>query len=153
VVEPYLEDELEPISLVNVYIHNGVGSTTSDLVFLANQVIHGYYDSETGEKIPGWKAAGVKVEVLAAAEQPLTVTGDLTVGPGYVEADVADAVELALGSYIASLDIGKPFVHSEAVFIIKSINGVVDFVFTTPAGNVTCDSNEKIVAGTITVNV
>lgn len=151
VVEPYLEDDLNPISLVNVFVHNGVGSTTADLVAETVKVLHGYTDESTGKRIPGWKAAGVKVVVAAADEEPLNVTGVLTVAPGYNDADLIAACVLAINTYIAGLNIGESFVHADIIFILKSIDGVVDFVFSTPTGNVTCGADAKIISGTITV--
>src|SRR3546814_6403650 len=70
------------MSLVECYVHNGVGNTSSALVNRARDVIYGYYDAN-GNAVPGWKAAGVKVEVYAAEEQTVAVTGVLTAMPGF----------------------------------------------------------------------
>src|SRR3546814_4415210 len=70
------------MSLVECYVHNGVGNTSSALVNRARDVIYGYYDAN-GNAVPGWKAAGVKEEVYAAEEQTVAVTGVLTAMPGF----------------------------------------------------------------------
>lgn len=148
IVEPYLTDPFAPVSLVNVYIHNGVASTSAELIAQTVEVLHGYVNS-LGVKIPGWKAAGVKVVVAAASEITLNVTGSLTAAPGYVEADLCTAAAAAITEYIRSLDIGASYLEAEAVFRVKSIPGVVNI--TGLPADTTADDDEKIIPGTVAV--
>lgn len=150
IVEPWIADNTQPIALVNCYIHNGAGGTSSALVTRAREVLYGYYE-EDGTAVPGWKAAGVKVEVYAATEQALNVTGALTVLAGYVEADLIAAAELAVASYIKNLPIGITAVLAEIIAIVMEIEGVYNFVPSTPTADTTAASNVKLMPGTITI--
>lgn len=150
VIEPYLTDSAAPISLVEVVIHNGVGSTSDDLVDETSKILHGYTD-DNGQKVPGWKAAGVKVVVLKATEKVLNIAAVLTAKPGYSASSLAGQAETVLAEYIGSIQIGDAFLRSQAIFLVKSLEGVNDFVFTDPNDNVTSDQDEKLLVGTLAV--
>lgn len=148
VVEPYLADINQPIAWVKVFIHNGVGSTSADLVARAAEVIAGYTD-ENDVQVPGWKAAGVHVDVIAATEVPVDVTGTLTAAPGYDSADLCQMAEDTITAYLRSLGIGETYLESEAVFRVKSIEGVVNI--TGLPADLTSDEDEKIMPDAISV--
>lgn len=84
VIEPYLLDPRPPgvpyAGLVWVFCDDGAGLTapTKDLV---KRYINGYVDN-TGARIPGWKAAGVRVDVLAAKIVNVRVRGSVKLVPG-----------------------------------------------------------------------
>lgn len=103
--EPYLYDATKPISLVNCYIHNGVGDTSGALLSQAQNVIAGYTNAQ-GAKVPGYKAAGVKTNVYAATEVPLSVNATVTLAPGYVWDNVQPLAEAKIFSYLQGLTIG-----------------------------------------------
>lgn len=151
VVEPYVDDDEEPISLVECYIHNGASATSSDLVEEARRVIHGYVTS-SGVAVPGWKAAGVKVVVSAAADVPVNITGNLTMLPGYSEGDGITAAESALTSYVQGLDVGATAVRAEIIAIVmRDVPGVYNFSMSAPASDVACSASEKAITGTVTL--
>lgn len=127
IVEPWLTDSAQPISLVNCYIHNGSGGTSSALVLRAKEVLYGYYDA-LGNAVPGWKAAGVKVEVFAASELSLSVAGALTPVAGYSEPALLTAAATAASEYIKGLGIGVKFQVASLIDAVMSIEGVANFV-------------------------
>ncbi|HEX7906754.1 MAG TPA: baseplate J/gp47 family protein [Paraburkholderia sp.] len=127
VVEPYETDNTKPPALIQCYIHNGVGSTSSALITQAQKVLYGYIDAN-GNKVPGWKAAGVHVDVYAATEIPLNIGGTLTVLPGYDEPTVEAAANAAAAAYIVGIGIGQPFQENVMVKAIMAITGVGNFV-------------------------
>lgn len=148
VVEPYKTDNTQPIGLVNIYVHNGVGSTSSDLVTLAGQVLYGYYDSN-GNAVPGWVAAGVHAVVAAATEVSQNIVGTVTAQLGYDNGALAALANAAVANYILSLDIGATFIHAYAEFLIMSIPGVANCAITTPPGDVTTTSSQKLMPGAV----
>lgn len=148
VVEPWLLDPDNPISLVRVYVHNGVGSTSSDLVAKVRDVLYGYTDS-SGNKVPGYKAAGVKVEVFAATEVTINVTATLESAPGYVAADLCDQAEAVISDYIKSLDIGSSYLKAEAIYRVKSIAGVRNIAGLP--NDQTATDLQKLMPGTVDV--
>lgn len=150
VYEPWKDDPNQPISLVKCYVHNGVGATSSALVNRAREVTYGYYD-DLGTAVPGWKAAGVKVEVYAATEQSVAVTGVLTALPGYDKPTLVSSATQAVFAYIQGLDIGAEAVLSEIIRLIKDLEGVYDFVPSAPLANVAADKTTKLMPGAITI--
>lgn len=152
VYEPYVSDVTQPISLVDVYIHNGASATSSALVSQAQQVVDGYYDA-AGKAIPGWKAAGVQVIVSAAADKAVNVTGTLTLATGTDHASTVTAVVSAIQSYIQGLDVGATVVLAELIAIImRDITGIYNVVLTAPTADVTCAANEKAIPGVVTIS-
>lgn len=151
IVEPWLDDPEEPISLVKCYVHNGAGGTSPSLVNQAREVLYGYYE-EDGAAVPGWKAAGVQVEVYAATEQALAVAGVLTELAGYVKADLVDQAELAVANYIKMLPIGATAVRSEIIAIVMNIEGVYNFVPSAPVGDTAVAKNVKLMPGAIAID-
>lgn len=148
VIEPYLDDpDINP-ALVEVYVHNGAGETSDDLVAEVARVLHGFVD-DLGVKVPGWKAAGVKVEVYKATETELDLVGVVTPLPGYSDADVIARATTALSDYIRTIEIGGTFQMAQAVFVVKSLDGVGNIVFSSPTADQTSGAAEKLVAGTI----
>jgi uncharacterized phage protein gp47/JayE len=127
-IEPYLADNTQPISWIQIYVHNGVGATSSDLVALVDKVLRGYTDPATGAKIPGWKAAGTKLDTAAAAEVKVNLTGALTVSPGYVAADLATAADSAAEALLLGLDCGATLQLQQLVLAVSAIPGVANFV-------------------------
>lgn len=128
IVEPWKDiDASQPISLVQCYIHNGVGNTSSDLINFAREVIYGYYDTN-GNAVPGWKAAGVKVDVYAATEVNLDAGGTLTAAAGYDAPTLKAAAIAAVNAYIIGLPIGAPFQVATMIDQIMNIDGVANFV-------------------------
>ena len=127
VFEPWLTDNTQPISLVNFYIHNGVGNTSSNLLSLANQVIYGYTDA-SGNKIPGWKAAGVKVQGYIATEVSLSIGGTLTAAAGYAGSALGPLANAAASNYIIGLGIGASFQVDDLIVAVKAVPGVGNYV-------------------------
>lgn len=149
-VEPWLADNTQPVGLVNVYVHNGVGSTSAALVTQVSSVMYGYYDA-SGNAVPGYKAAGTHCVVYAAADQALNVSAALTAAPGYVKASLLPSVTAALQAYINGLDIGASAIFAELVALAMNVDGVANFIPTTPTADVAPGANTKLVPGVITL--
>jgi uncharacterized phage protein gp47/JayE len=148
VVEPYVDDDTQPISLVNCYVHNGVGSTSGALVTRAREVVYGYYDAN-GVAVAGWKAAGVKVEVFAASETTVAVTGVLTAVAGYDKPTLITQAEQIVYTYILSRPIGAPVIRSEIIALVMNIDGVFNITLAAPSADVTASASTKLMPGAI----
>jgi uncharacterized phage protein gp47/JayE len=150
IIEPYLTNPSATVSRVLCYVHNGAGSTSADLVARASEVLHGYYDA-SGQPVPGWKSAGVKVEVFAAIEALVNVDGTLTAADGYDKPTLVTQAVQVVYSYLISRGIGEPAILSEIIKQVKEIPGVYDIVFSSPSANVTVDQTTKLMPGAITI--
>ena len=160
VVEPYLTDITQPIALVNCYIHNGIGSTSSALLAQAKNIIYGYYTA-LGVAVPGYKAAGVNVKMFVAAEVPVNVSGVITPMPGYSLTDITvggvtisgleTLAEAAIHTYLQTLPIGSSALMAEITALVMEVPGVYNYAPTLPATDVTVNDTQKIVPGTIAI--
>lgn len=144
-IEPYLADNTQPIAWVQLYVHNGVGSTSSDLVALVDKVEHGYTDPATGAKVPGWKASGVKVDVAAATEVPTNLVGAITAAPGFVAADLAVAAQGAAQALLLALDCGATLQLQALVLAVSAIDGVANFVIQACGSTVWATSASSLI--------
>jgi uncharacterized phage protein gp47/JayE len=154
VVEPWVTDNTQPISLIRVYVHNGASATSSSLVTQAQRVIDGYYEADGVTLAPGsgWKAAGVRCIVEAAADLPVNVTGTINVLPGFDSAAVRAACESAIRAYIQGLGVGADVLISELIAIVKrDVAGVFNVALSAPSADVAVATNTKAIAGTITL--
>lgn len=149
VVEPYLSDITQPIAKVEIYVHNGTGSTSSALITQAQKIIDGYYD-DNNLAVAGYKAAGIPTTVYAATEVVQNVSGTLTLLGGYDSATMTDAAEQVIYAYLLGLGIGESAVLSEMIRLVKDLDGIYDVVITTPSANVTATAKQKILPGAIT---
>lgn len=150
VVEPYLTDNTQPISLVNVYIHNGEGSTSSALLALADQILRGYVDAN-GNKVPGYKAAGVQLVTAIATEVPVNITGAITLNPGYDSATAISDATAVLERHLLELDVGQTSLYKDRVILVGDLPEVANIVYSVGTGDITCQDNQKLVPGTITL--
>lgn len=154
VVEPWVTDNTQPISLIKVYVHNGASATSAPLVAEAQRVIDGYFESDGVTLAPGsgWKAAGVVCEVAAASDLPVNVTGSINVSPGFDAVAVKASCETAVRSYIQGLSVGADVLKSEIIAIVKrDVSGVFNVTLSAPSADVAVASNAKAIAGTITL--
>lgn len=150
VVEPYLADPTQPNALVQVFIHNGTGATSGQLVDQCQRIIDGYVD-EAGNKIPGWKAAGVIVNVIPASEQLVDVIGTITALPGYQVTNLAPLAMAACGDYIRGLKIGEKAIRSEIVALVMGIEGVYNFIPSSPPADTIPGANVKLLPGSLII--
>lgn len=151
VLEPWLTDNAQPVGLVKLYVYSNSGVTSGGLITQAQKIIDGYYDAN-GVAVPGWKAAGVRVDVTAATSKAVAITGVVTVDSAYVAATVRSAVQAAMSAYIQGLDVGVTVQRAELVAIAKrDVPGVLNITMTVPAADVTCLISEKAVPGVFTL--
>ena len=149
--EPYERgDTTKPLGEVDVYIHNGVGSTSMALVLQAQTIIYGYYDGN-GNPVPGYKAAGAHVTVYAATEQPVPVTAALSAPAALKPGLVTQATSL-IAAYILGLPIGATCVAAKITQIVMDLPGVTDFVFTVPLADTTANYATKNMPGAIAIS-
>lgn len=151
VIEPYLTNPTEPTALVNVYIHNGTGVTSLDLVAAVSQDLHGYVAPD-GTLVTGWKAAGVKLNVFAATEISINITATIAMVGGASNAAALVTAQAAVADYITSLGIGEPVIRSELVSRVMGISGVYNVTMTDPANDVAITATQKVVPGTVTLS-
>jgi uncharacterized phage protein gp47/JayE len=148
VYEPFITDNTQPLGYVNVWIWNGVDTASAALVLEAQKIIDGYQDA-SGQRVIGYKAAGVVVAVAAVTATNVNVTLTVTPEAGYAFADLKAPVEAAIRDYIFALPIGDDLLKNELIRVAMSVPGVYDIAISAPAGDTAAAINVKLLPGTI----
>jgi uncharacterized phage protein gp47/JayE len=148
VVEPWITDNTQPVGYVQAYIHNGVNGASADLLAQAKQVVYGYYKTD-GTAVPGYKAAGARVDITAATVISVNVTGTIFVASGYVAADVKTSVQNAISNYLTELNVGVPAQYATLVQLAMDTPGVSDFALASPTSNTSLSVSQKVMPGTL----
>lgn len=146
IIEPYLTNAAQPVGLVSVYLHNGVGATSGDLISAVSKNLHGYTASD-GTLVPGWKAAGVQVNVYAATEVAINITASIVMIGGSSNVQALVLAKAATDAYLLSLGIGEDVIQSELVASIMSIDGIYNVTMSTPLVDVVITSTQKAMPG------
>lgn len=137
-----------------VYVWNGVGTASLDLITSVRKVLDGYVD-ENGDRVWGYKGAGIPYSVFSVSvvNVPLSMTITPQDRYGVTNADssaglidVRPYVTNAVSNYFASLKPGQTVVKSAIEAIVKQIPGVYDVQITAPVGNVTATQTQILVA-------
>lgn len=135
---------------VSLYVDNGGGSASATLIAKVQQIIDGYFNAD-GTRVPGYKAAGIVVDVAAIEAVAVDVTLTLAVGSGYVFADVKTAAQAAIEGFFQALGSGGTFILVDLIAAIVSVPGVYDISISTPTENMNADSSQRLLAGTVTI--
>lgn len=145
------EDDASKVGYVDVYIWNGVDGASTSLISQVKQTLHGYTDDD-GNKVPGWKAAGIILSVYAVSTDTIPVTGEITLGDDYIQATVETALEDIIDGYFNDLAIGETLIWGQLYEKMMAVDGVDDLSLTAPAANtVTTDWNYINIKGTVTL--
>lgn len=91
-------------------------------------------DGDTADRVnfPGWRAAGVDVQVAVPTVRAQAVTCILVVAAGYTRSVVITSVEQAINRYINSLGISGDVVTNEIIERIMGVPGVTDVRLISP---------------------
>lgn len=129
------EDPSIPLGEARVYIYNGRGGTSPQLVAECQRIIDGYTDDQ-GQPVPGYKGAGIVVRVLPATEQTQDVALAVTPMPGFTVDGLRPVIEKAVMDVFARLRIGQALLRSELIRAVKNIEGVYNVNLTAPPADV-----------------
>lgn len=136
---------------VRLYIHNGAGATTQALIDRAQQIIDGYIDEDTGDKVPGWRSAGIHVEVGTLDEYPVDLTAVVRLLPGYAPSEIEPQLEAAYVALLGQLNPGDTLFISVVASRLLSVAGVESVDLSSPAANLSAGPQMLLLPGTITL--
>jgi uncharacterized phage protein gp47/JayE len=135
-----------------LWVFNGSGNTSTDLVAQAQKVIDGYYDSLDQINVPGYRPAGVNVDVRPMIETPVNLACTVGLLPGYAQSTIIEnAVRDALHFVLATAKSGKILLASTLINAGLSVPGVVTFLLIDPLGSIDIDANQALLPGTFTL--
>lgn len=121
------------------------------LIQAVQSVIDG--DPNDRDNFPGYRAAGVRVTVLAPTVLQQVVTATLGVAEDFSRPTATAQAETVISQYINGLSIGADVVRAELIERIMGVSGVIDVVLGLPSGNVPIGDDElaRVTDANITV--
>ena len=142
---------LEEPGYVRIFIYSSLGAPSTALLAIAQEIMDGKKDEDTGAITPGYRAAGVNVEVLPVVERavPLSIRVSMIDG-----AELTTAVRQSLGDLygnaIRSVAPGTSLYLGTLVEMLLTAPGVEQIVPSTNA-NIVCGVGEALIPGTLTI--
>lgn len=148
VARAYLE---ETPGHATMFIHNGTAGTSAALVAQVARVIDGYIDPATLLRVPGWRPAGMRVDIAAMTEiaVPVAITVQ-AVSAAQTDA-TRNAVRTAIAAIIASTPSGKSLAPLSILTAALQTTGVLGCTLTAPTVLVPCPITAVIYLGTFTL--
>lgn len=135
-----------------LWIFNGSGNTSTEIVALAQKVIDGYYDPLNQTNVPGYRPAGVNVDVRPMIETTVNLACSVGLLPGHEQSTtIEDAVRDALHYELSVAKSGTTLPASVLINAGLSVPGVSTFVLTDPPGSIDIDANQALLPGTFTL--
>lgn len=141
----------ETVGRVNCHIHNGTGGTTQALVDAVTDIIEGTWDSANGRWNPGYRPAGMRVDVLAMQEQAVDIATEITADAGLRTAAFIAGIEAALGAAVREGQRDGTLRPIELVNAALSLPGVDGATLLSPTVAPTIPANTMLMPGTIAI--
>lgn len=151
--EPCIDDNPPgPVGYIDVYLWNGVDGASQTLIAETKKSLLGYINT-LGQKISGWKAAGIILEVYPVSLDVIPVTAAITLKTGYDQDAVNEALLQVIDTYFQRLEIGETLIWGQLYENMMAVTGVKDIDLTAPAANAETTSWNYInVKGTVTLS-
>lgn len=137
--------------LAKVYISSGSGVTSDQLVTNAQAIVDGYIDS-VGNKISGYRAAGIEVRVYKVTTTVVNFNITVSLSAGYtLDSNMIALINQAIDKALLLVIPGTTFYISTIINSILDITGVIGVRINTPATDIVVGSNETLIRGTTTI--
>ena len=136
---------------VRLFLYSSHGSPSVALLENGQRRIDGWTDPETGAVTPGYRAAGVRIDVLGMAERqvPLSIRVDMLEGFTLSEA-VKQSLGDIFGTQIRSVFPGQTLYLGSLIEAMLATAGVRAIVPST-SENIVCEINEALIPGELTI--
>lgn len=142
---------LEQPGYVIIYIYSSRGAPSTELIANAQRIIDGWRDEVTGVATPGYRAAGIRVDVLPVTERavPLSIKVDMLSGFD-LDAGVIQQLGDIYAAALSQVEPGETLYLGSVIDMLLAAEGVRQIVPVTNT-NIVCAVNEVLTAGALTV--
>lgn len=136
---------------VKIFIYSSAGIPSAALLAQGQRIIDGWIDPDTGKPVPGYRAGGVRMDVLSMTEREIPLTARVTMQDGF---SLDEAVKQAIADEFATL---LATVMPSSVLYVESIENAllsvpgIKSILISATENIICGANEAVVPGLITV--
>lgn len=136
---------------VRIYVYSSAGAPSAALLLDGQTRMDGSVDPVTGATTSGYRAAGVRVDVLGMMERAVPLSINVDMLPGYT---LNSAVEQELANIysatIRAVQPGETLYLGSLVEAMLAATGVQAIVPLSTA-NIVCEINEALIPGALTV--
>jgi hypothetical protein len=141
----------EDAGWVRIYVYSSRGVPSGELLADGQLRMDGTRDDQAGTITPGFRSAGVRVDVLAMEERtvPFAITVGMLPGSSLTPAVTQD-LEDVFSTAIAGIQPGQTLQVGTLVQMLLGVTGVRTVVPVTNS-NITCDVDEALVPGVLTI--
>jgi len=150
VFELFSVNDTAPAGYFDVFIFNGQGNTSAELVAEAQKIIDGFDDPTLG-RVAGFRAAGDVASVKAAEEIVIDVDADIILEDNFSFSELEQSIIDAIGVVFENSKIAQDILLNDIICAIKGVPGVFDVVMNDPTANVVIAFNQVGILGTITL--
>lgn len=137
---------------VRIYLYSSRGVPTDTLIADGQRRIDGWVDEVTGAITPGFRPAGVRVDILPMIERVIDATFSVAMLPGqeFTES-VKQRISDVFATAVRNVMPGEVLQIGTLVELMLSVQGVRSIV---PAvnENIVCGVNEALIPGELTLN-
>jgi uncharacterized phage protein gp47/JayE len=141
----------ERLGEVDVYIWNGVGQASQDLIDEVQKILHGYYDSN-GKPVYGYKPAGIMVTVYSASAADVYIKINIKPEDGVELEELKPYIEREIADFFSALKQGDTLIQTALETRVKLIDGIYDVKIELSTDGETY-SYDNITAGTTEILV
>lgn len=136
---------------VRIYLYSSLGAPSAALLLDGQTRIDGSVDPVTGAVTPGYRAAGVRFDVLGMLEREVPMSIRVEMLPGYsltaaVEQEIGDIYSAA----IRSVQPGDTLYLGSLIEALLAAAGVQSIV-PGSTENIVCEINEALIPGVLTI--
>ena len=136
---------------MTVWIYSNRGVASAGLLANGQTIMDGTRNEVTGVITPGFRPAGVRVDVLAMVERTVSMGFQVDMLPGFsLTAAVEQSMSDIYGTAIRGIEAGQTLYLGTLVELLLAAPGV-SAVIPQSTSNITCGNNETLVPGTLTL--
>lgn len=136
---------------MRIFIYSSAGIPTSALLSNGQRIIDGWEDPDTGAITPGYRSAGVRVDIISMTERAIPLTARVTMLSGYLLDDaIKQSIADEFATLLASISPGQVLYIESIENSLLSVAGVKS-VLISATENITCGANEALVPGAVAV--
>jgi len=142
--------QIEERGHVRFWAYSSKGIASAELLLKAQNAIDGYV-TDAGAVVPGYRPAGVKVDVLAMVERSVPLSIQVGMFPGYeLTTGVRQSIADRFGSTIRAVPPGQTLYLKTLVEDMLAVDGVRTIV-PQSSENIACDPSEALTPGLLTI--
>lgn len=136
---------------VSIYIYSSLGIPSSAILSNGQRLLDGWRVEDTGEIVPGYRSAGVRVDLLPMVERTVALSIQVEMFSGYLlDAGVEQQLGDIFNTAIRTIQPLETLYLGTLVELLLSVTGVRSIVPANNA-NIQCAVNEALIPGVLTV--